>query len=206
MLIFRMLAIVVLAAVAGLLNAARAKMPLVPDYNRIRAVEKIARDGSRIATPEDTSLPNNSDTSPDTPENAETNGMTEDAQNAEDDEESENPVDRAAVEQLKAHYEAGGLVVDARPAAEFEKGHLDAPMVINVPSDDYQNHLDFLYNFQASPIVLYCTSKKCDMAEDLKYSLEQLGFMDLHVFKPGWEDGILKFKLPTATGPSRLRE
>lgn len=192
MIVLRITAILVIAGVAGLLNAARVNMPFTPDYDRILAVESIGRDGKPVVKTSD-------EDAGQTPE------VNDDpATDPDDPSDDEEAADRAAIEKFKAHYEAGNLVIDARPKVEFEKGHLDAAMVLNVPSDAYMDHLDFLYSFQASPIMIYCTSKTCDMAEDLKYSLEQIGFMDLHVFKLGWEDGIKKYDLPQATGPAMI--
>lgn len=109
-----------------------------------------------------------------------------------------------SLEAFRTHYESGNLVIDARPASEFEKGHLASPMILNVPVSDVDALLDQMMTFIGMPIVLYCTSLDCDMAEEVYCRLEPLGFLDLKIFFEGWEDGILKHQLPTATGPSPL--
>ncbi|MDX2200194.1 MAG: hypothetical protein SF069_14630 [Phycisphaerae bacterium] len=102
---------------------------------------------------------------------------------------------------FKAHYASGNLVIDARSAEEFQKGHLACPLIMNVPTEAAGDHMDRLMAFSGQPIVIYCTSLDCDLAEQLYCRLEPMGFVDMKLFPPGWQDGILKEDLPIATGP-----
>lgn len=102
---------------------------------------------------------------------------------------------------FKAHYASGNLVIDARSAEEFEKGHLACPLIMNVPTEAAGDHMDRLMAFSGQPIVIYCTSLDCDLAEQLYCRLEPMGFVDMKLFPPGWQDGIVKENLPIATGP-----
>jgi rhodanese-related sulfurtransferase len=103
---------------------------------------------------------------------------------------------------FKQHYEGGRLVIDARPRDEFEAGHLNAPLVINVPSEDADAQLVRVMSCQGQPIMLYCASTTCDSAEIVWNKLVNIGFekKDLHVYHPGWEQ-MQKDGLPAATGP-----
>ncbi|TWT42121.1 Rhodanese-like domain protein [Phycisphaerae bacterium RAS1] len=120
--------------------------------------------------------------------------------------EYEKITDRASIslEDFKAHFMSGGLVIDARPAEEFLKGHLDAPLILNVPADGVAQHIVRLDAFRGLPIVLYCTSTSCHMAHDVLIALEQAGYFDLKIYIPGWDDGIVKFGLPIASGPEPM--
>lgn len=102
---------------------------------------------------------------------------------------------------FRTHYGSGLLVIDARPAAEFEKGHLAALDILNVPPQDVHSQMAVLSGREGEPIVLYCTSLKCDLSEELYCDMQRMGFMNLKIYFPGWDDGIVKEGLPVASGP-----
>jgi rhodanese-related sulfurtransferase len=109
--------------------------------------------------------------------------------------------------EFKELLDLGAIVVDARPRAEFEQGHLRVdiePPVLNVPVDAVDaaqiNRLMQAQQQTGFPIVLYCTSRTCDFAEELYAVLEPYGFVEMKIFLEGWE-GIQRAGLPTATGP-----
>lgn len=99
-------------------------------------------------------------------------------------------------------YENGAIVIDARSAEDFGKGHLDAPMIINIPEDqrDQQQHLLKMEALRGNTFVIYCSSVLCDAAVDLYLHYLNHGFGDIRIYLPGW-DGIQKAGLPTSTGP-----
>lgn len=108
-----------------------------------------------------------------------------------------------SLEQFRALIDAGAVVIDARPRTEFEKGHLSIPSfppVLNVEPDQVDQHLERLFQLQGQPIVLYCTSETCDLAEELYIALEALGFTDMKIYFGGWE-GLLAAGMPTESGP-----
>lgn len=117
--------------------------------------------------------------------------------------EYEKITERASIslEDFQAHYQSGGLVIDARPAEEFLRSHLDAPLILNVPADGVAQHIARLDAYRGLPVVLYCTSTTCHMAHDVFIALEQAGYFDLKIYIPGWEDGIVKHGLPVVSGP-----
>lgn len=103
------------------------------------------------------------------------------------------------------------VIIDARPKSEFEAGHLHverpAPFipVLNIPPEDVPNQIGRLQALIGQRLVLYCTETQCDLAEELVDELEKsgLGFerSNIRIYFPGWQDGILPRRLPTATGP-----
>lgn len=107
------------------------------------------------------------------------------------------------LEGFRRHFEMGFLVIDARPREQFEQGHLDAPLVMNIPAEEAADgfHIDRVMPYLGQPIVIYCASETCDSAEILWKALRAWGFgSELRVFHPGWE-GIVAAGLPTARGP-----
>lgn len=106
-----------------------------------------------------------------------------------------------SLEEFKAMYEGGAVVIDARTAKEFAEGHLDAPMIINIPED--RNPGEFLGKVEplrGNRFVIYCKSETCDAATELYLFLQPQGFGEMKLFLPGWI-GIEAAKLPTSTAP-----
>lgn len=108
-------------------------------------------------------------------------------------------------EEFQRGIAEGAVVIDARPAAEFEKGHLaiDGPVpVLNVEPaiEAFQRNLDRLLPLQGMPILIYCTSETCELGEELYIQLERAGFFDMKIYFPGWE-GLVKAGVPTRSGP-----
>lgn len=118
-------------------------------------------------------------------------------------------LDRLAIslDELRRYIDEGAAIIDARDRAAFEAEHLYVgrePPVINVPPEDaYDKHLDRLYSLQGYPIVLYCNSAECELAEDLYRFLVSAGITEsseVRIFRPGWE--VLEHSdLPKASGP-----
>ena len=94
-------------------------------------------------------------------------------------------------------------MIDARPRDQFEEGHLDAPVIMNVPADEAADgyHYERVTAYQGPPVVLYCASEACESAKILWLALQSWGFSsEVRVYHPGWE-GILEHGLPTIDGP-----
>jgi rhodanese-related sulfurtransferase len=97
----------------------------------------------------------------------------------------------------------GAIVIDARPPSAFEQGHLAAPqtLVLNVPADEFEQHVPRLMELAGARFVLYCSSEACDSAEDVYAAMTDVGFdpADLFIYFPGWE-GIVEAGLETEAG------
>lgn len=92
----------------------------------------------------------------------------------------------------------GAVVIDARPAEEFAKAHLDAPLIINIPESHKESHVHKLV--PGFRYVIYCSSLTCDAAVHLVQYLAPYGFGEMRIFNPGWA-GIVEAGLPTTDGP-----
>ncbi len=55
-----------------------------------------------------------------------------------------------------AAHDANGLIVDVRTAGEFEGGHLDGALNVNVFDDDFRSRVEG-YD-RTTPVYLYCGS------------------------------------------------
>ncbi len=107
---------------------------------------------------------------------------------------------------FKQHYEMGWLVLDARAREMFEEGHLNAPLIMNIPADEADYHINRVLPYRGQPIVIYCSSEKCDTARILWNTLMECGFLhDVYVFHPGWV-GIEAAGLPRGSGPDLYEE
>lgn len=124
-----------------------------------------------------------------------------------------NPREKAAIsfEQFQSLVEQGAVVIDARPAPEFVKGHLRidgaAVPVLNIAAEDLGRNIERLEGLRGLTWVLYCTSDHCEFAEDLYGALNLYGLLDealVKIYFPGWED-FQKRGLAVATGPDNWR-
>lgn len=114
-------------------------------------------------------------------------------------------------EEFQSLVEQGAVVIDARHADEFEKGHLftgGTPPVLNIDAGNVSRNIERLETQRGLTWVLYCTSDTCDLAEELYVALDDLKLNEpglIKIYFPGWED-FQKRKLPVATGRDEWKE
>lgn len=84
------------------------------------------------------------------------------------------------IDDLSAHLAAGALLLDVRPAAEYQAGHL--PEAISMPLDDLHQRLHELPRDRE--IIAYCRGPYCVFAPQALQVLQQAGFKASH-FRPG---------------------
>ena len=114
-------------------------------------------------------------------------------------------------DEFRALVEQGAVVIDARHADEFAKGHLrtgGTPPVLNIDAGNVSRNIERLETLRGLPWVIYCTSNECDLAEELYVALEQMKMIDagmVKIYFPGWED-FQKRKMPVATGRDEWKE
>lgn len=105
---------------------------------------------------------------------------------------------RAAVEK------PGALILDARPALFFERGHV--PGALNLSRDDFAHdyrHLSPRLKAAADqPIFVYCSGGECHDSRLVASALLSLGFGNVRIFSGGWEAWSAA-GLPGATGSVR---
>ncbi len=91
---------------------------------------------------------------------------------------------RTAVENKSA------LILDARPAVFFERGHV--PGALNLSRDDFANDYrrlaPTLKTAQTRPIIVYCSGGECHDSRLVANALLSLGFNDVSVYAGGWEE------------------
>jgi hypothetical protein len=108
---------------------------------------------------------------------------------------------------LREYIARGAVIIDARDRGSFEREHLDvsypAPVLNLPPEDTLDKHLDRLMQLQGYPLVLYCNSATCDLAEELYVDLRDAGliplFPEVRIYFPGWAS-LEKTDLPKTSG------
>ncbi len=77
------------------------------------------------------------------------------------------------------------VLVDVRPASEYERGHIEG--AISVPLEEIENHLDELPD--DAEIVAYCRGRYCTLAAQAAERFRSLGveIKTLNVGFPEWE-------------------
>ncbi len=87
---------------------------------------------------------------------------------------------RASVEQQTT------IVLDARPADDYEKGHL--PMALSFPEDEKEKKMaEFVWLDPSLLVMTYCSGIECDSAELLSKFLIEQGITNLMLFHAGYE-------------------
>jgi rhodanese-related sulfurtransferase len=84
--------------------------------------------------------------------------------------------------------EPGGFLwVDARPEAEFAKGHV--PGALRLTEEEWDDLVPAV--LQAWPTgreaVVYCNARQCDNSTAVAARLRAYGLAPVHVLKGGWE-------------------
>ena len=93
------------------------------------------------------------------------------------------------------------LILDARPSAFFEQGHV--PGALNLARDDFARdyrRLDSVLSASHDkPIIVYCGGGDCHDSRLVANALLTLGFSDVRVFTGGWQTWSAA-QLPVSTG------
>jgi rhodanese-related sulfurtransferase len=97
--------------------------------------------------------------------------------------------DFVEVETARA-WGANALWVDARPADEFERGHV--PDAVSLNEDHWSEALPQFLAKDWSPdkkIVVYCSAASCNLAEDVARRLRDEAKLpnEIRILKGGWE-------------------
>ncbi|MBN1164644.1 MAG: hypothetical protein JXB45_08700 [Candidatus Krumholzibacteriota bacterium] len=95
--------------------------------------------------------------------------------------------------------ESGAVIIDARTAAQFRKGHIPGAILLDYYQMGYYMDHILPYLSPDEPAVLYCAGPLCDDSELLAQELYNMGYMKMLVFKGGMEEWE-KSGLPLETG------
>lgn len=81
-----------------------------------------------------------------------------------------------------------GWVVDARPAASYQTGHV--PGAISLPRDDFSAHYAAVKSKfeedKSKLIIVYCSGYYCKDSSTVRKNLADLGYTHVSIFKRGW--------------------
>ena len=89
------------------------------------------------------------------------------------------------VDIAKNLFQNNVLFIDARAEEYYNEGHI--PMAI------CNNDIDLLINEIENRLpldagfVVYCSDDDCGSSEELAYSLQEQGFINIYLFKGGWK-------------------
>ncbi|MFH1816833.1 MAG: metalloregulator ArsR/SmtB family transcription factor [Pseudomonadota bacterium] len=101
-------------------------------------------------------------------------------------------------DELMARVKAGEtMVIDVRPAAEYQAGHI--PGAINIPVDELPQHLEALPHGQE--IVAYCRGPFCMLAFEAVARLREAGYQARRL-----EDGFPEWKAESRPVDSGTRD
>ncbi len=105
------------------------------------------------------------------------------------------------VPQAQALYEAGETVfADARPIEQYEEGHIAGAEHLDPDAFTASEDPDFVYIYSMDQrVVIYCPGGECDASDLVAIRLQDLGYTNVHVLKPGYP-GWVEAGLPTETG------
>lgn len=77
--------------------------------------------------------------------------------------------------------------VDARPAEEYEKGHI--PTAVSLPFRQLDEKFEVLEGLLMAerPLVVYCSNRVCDDALMLAFELQDMGVSNLSLYVDGFD-------------------
>ena len=86
----------------------------------------------------------------------------------------------------KEFHDKGVLFVDAR-AEEYLIDGMIPGSIANDNSEALSEQISYLIG-ETKGFVVYCSDDDCGSSEELAYDLQDLGFMNIFVFKGGWKE------------------
>lgn len=97
--------------------------------------------------------------------------------------------DEVTVAEARRRWPGGVFWIDARPPAQFDKGHVPGAINISEQRLDAQivEHLLELQD-NRKPVVVYCDSSACQASRRIKeYLCERLPIEEFFVLRGGWK-------------------
>jgi rhodanese-related sulfurtransferase len=115
-------------------------------------------------------------------------------------------IPRISHQKARALLGTGTVFIDARLAADYERGHLDGAISVPVDANDTLRQKRTSALPKNSRIVLYCQSAGCKFAERVAVRLLDDGFTNLAIFKGGWTEWTEKYGTPDPNQSDRKDE
>jgi len=99
------------------------------------------------------------------------------------------------LQQMKRLLEENrGIIIDARPAEEYKKGHIKGAR--NIPGLEAEDHFAELAQLPMDTLVIiYCNNPDCHLGRSLADFMNVMEFKKLYLYDEGW-DGWLMAKMP----------
>ncbi len=88
------------------------------------------------------------------------------------------------------------VVIDARYARDYERGHLKDAINLPVDVNDATWEATISTIPRGRPVVAYCQSARCKYAERIGLKLIDEGFDNIVIFKGGWVDWVKRYGEP----------
>jgi rhodanese-related sulfurtransferase len=89
------------------------------------------------------------------------------------------------VEKLLANPDI--MLIDARPAREFEQGHIGN--AINIYTPEFEQNIGRIIGIpREKPIIAYCGGGACELSHELAENLVKMGFTRVFVYVGGWNE------------------
>lgn len=92
------------------------------------------------------------------------------------------------------------VVIDARPARKFKKGHI--PNAINIPDTQFDKLSDRLPADKGTLLVFYCGGEKCKLSSNSAHKAKELGYHNIRTYTagfPAWQKAYGKSSGNTKT-------
>lgn len=79
------------------------------------------------------------------------------------------------------------ILIDARPAREFEAGHIGN--AINIYTPEFEQSIGRIIGIpRDKPIIAYCGGGACELSHELAENLVKMGFTRVFVYVGGWNE------------------
>lgn len=80
--------------------------------------------------------------------------------------------------------DGGAVIVDARPARKFKKGHV--PTAVNIPLRQFEKMQDQLPADKGAELVFYCGGYKCPLSPKSAVKAKAAGYTKVRLFQAGY--------------------
>jgi len=102
----------------------------------------------------------------------------------------ESGINEVTLETLKKRLSQGAMLLDVRPRAFYQLGHL--PGAISLPLAEIPKIMPTLSLEKTSVLLIYCTGEACDDSLKAALRLRLTGYSQVFVYKGGYEEWIKK--------------
>jgi rhodanese-related sulfurtransferase len=111
-----------------------------------------------------------------------------------------NFIPKITEKKLRRLLAAGAVRIDARVERDFERGHIENAVSIPINASPDERAKAAAGIPKDARIVVYCQSAACRFADKIAVKLIDVGFSNISIYRPGWNDWRTKHPTPAATG------